>query len=121
MPLVKKTANFNIRRPSGPVREETWFSVAGPTLAASPVALSATGVFLVSGASTSVLMESINSLKTYEKADGYGRDGRITVVATAFLELETFPLDNESAFTMIKRVSPIMPNPLPLDSKGRPT
>ena len=76
---------------------------------------------MVTGASTSSLMESINSLKTYEKVDGYSRDAKITIVATAFLELETFPLDSQSAFTMIKRVSPIMPNPLPLDSKGRPT
>lgn len=83
--------------------------------------MSATGMFLVTGASTSSLMESINSLKTYNKADGYGRDASIVIVATAFLELETFPLDDESAFKMIKRVSPIMPNPLPLDAKGRPT
>lgn len=121
MPLVNKTANFNIRRPSGPSRQETWFSVAGPTFAASPIAMSATGTFLVTGASTSSFMESINSLKTYNKVDGYGRDASIVIVATAFLELETFPLDNQSAFVMIKRVSPIMPSPSPLDSKGRPT
>lgn len=84
------------------------------------MALAATGTFDISGASYSPLIESVNSLRTF-RTDGAGREASLEIFATAMLEVETYPLDSQSAFTMIKRVSLIMPNPLPLDSKGRPT
>lgn len=121
MPLVRNTANQNIRRRAGAVRREQWISIAGPSLSASPIALTGSGSVSISGDSTTDLVESINSLRTYSRIDGYGREAKLEIFATAFLEMETYPLDHQSEFTMIKRVSPIMPNPLPLDSKGRPT
>lgn len=119
MPLVRNTANFNIRKRPGPRRKYSFFSVAGPTLAASPVPLSGSADIEV--LSESEIRVSINALGTYDESNGYGREAKIHIESTGFLELETYPLDPESAFVMIKRVSPIMPNPLPLDSKGRPT
>lgn len=121
MPLVRGTSNQNVRKLRKGRRQDKWFYVAGPSTAASPLALAATGTFNITGASTTTLTESINALRTFGRAEGSGRDARITILATAMLEMETFPLDPQSAFVMIKRISPIMPNPLPLDSKGRPT
>lgn len=121
MPLVRATSNQNIRKTRKGRRQDKWLYVAGPSTAASPLALAATGTFLLTGASYTPLIESINALRTYSRNEGSGRDARITILATAILEMETFPLDPQSAFVMIKRISPIMPNPLPLDSKGRPT
>lgn len=121
MPLVRRTSNSNIRKTRKGRRPDKWLYVAGPSTAASPLALAATGTFLMTGASYGALVESDNALRAFTRAEGSGRDARITILATAMLEIETFPLDLESAFVMIKRISPIMPNPLPLDSKGRPT
>lgn len=121
MPLVRATSNQNIRKTRKGRRPSKWINIAGPSNAASPLALAATGTFSLTGASYSPLTESINALRAFNRNEGSGRDARITIVATAILEMETFPLDDQSAFVMIKRISPIMPNPLPLDSKGRPT
>lgn len=119
MPLVLKTANRNVGRRAGPVRREDFFTVAGPTTSACPVSISGSGSVGISGESD--LRESINALGTFGKSVGYGREAKIAIFATAFLEMQTYPLDDESAFVMIKRVSPIMPSPLPLDSRRRPT
>lgn len=121
MPLVHKTANYNIRKISKGSRKEAWISLAGPSTAASPLGLAATGTFNLAGASFSNIDESINSLRAYNRNEGSGRDARIAILMTAMLEMATYPLDPQSAFVMIKRISPTMPNPYPLDSKGRPT
>jgi hypothetical protein len=121
VPLVRATSNQNIRKVRKGRRSSKWINITGPSTAASPLALAATGTFNITGASTSNLVESINALRAFNRSEGSGRDARVTILATASLEMETFPLDPETAFVMIKRISPIMPNPLPLDSKGRPT
>ena len=121
MPLVRRTSNRNIFKLRKKRRTDKWISLAGPSTGASPLALAATGTFNIMGASNGALVESINALRTFNRNEGSGRDARITILATAILEMETFPLDPQSSFVMIKRISPIMPNPLPLDSKGRPT
>ena len=119
MPLVRNTANSNIRRRSRSSRRETFFSSAGPTIAVTPVAIEGSAVLEVSGGSD--ISQSINALKTYDKSNGYGREASIEIFATGYLELETYPLDSESAFVMIRRVSPIMPDSPTLDDRGRPT
>lgn len=119
MPLVRNTSNFNIRRRPRPQRREHFFSIAGPTTAASPIAISASAGLGIQGISD--VSESTNGMRTYRKIDGYGREAKLEIFATAFMEVETYPLDPQSAFVMIRRVSPVMPDPLPLNDKGMPT
>ena len=65
------------------------------------------------------LVSSPSSL--YTVADNTGRGARIDLSIDGYLEITAQLEDNQDRFVMIKRVSPIMPNPLPLNSRGEPT
>lgn len=121
MPLVRATSNSNIRKLRKGKRPDRWFYATAPSTAASPLAMAATGTFNIFGASTATLTQDEDALRTYGRSEGSGRDARIEILMTGMIEVETFPVDDESEFVMIKRISPLMPNPVPLDSKGRPT
>lgn len=116
------TLTSNTRKLRAPRRKAEWFSLSGTSVAASPIAMGANVSFAFNGASAVpfiALTQSDSALMMYDGDSG--REMKLKYEMTGYLELSITPEDSADRFTMIKRVSPVMPDPLPLDSQGKPT
>lgn len=118
MPYSSFTSN--IRKLRMPRRERTWLSLAPDGIEATPMSMSASIGISFTGASLQTFLTQDDVALGMYSGDT-GREMKLRYEFSAYLEMSIDPEDNADRFTMIKRVSPTMPNPLPLDSQGKPT
>jgi hypothetical protein len=118
--VPRSILSSNVRELTKEKRKYFKYSFAGEGVSQTLLAASANASVGINSYTTSFgLKVSVSSADT---TDGdTGREARLTIFATGTMSISVDPEDNADRFVMIKRVSPIMPNPAPLDSKGKPT
>lgn len=112
----------NIRKERTQRRKTTWLYLSGVTdpLVQTPLSMSASVGYSLNGGSV-VYTELTQDEQAMGMFDGdSGREMKVSFDVTGYIEMSTAVEEPASLFTMIKRVSPVMPDPT-IDSDGKPT
>jgi len=117
--MPSSTFNRNIRKERAIRRKASWLYLAGEGIASTPLSMGASAAFAFNGASAQTILTPSEAHISMPTGDT-GREAKITLEVTAYLDVTTTPDDPASEFEMVRRVSPVMPTPT-IDSDGKPS
>lgn len=118
MPNSRLTSNI---RKSFPRRtRSSYLSIVAQGVETTGISASGTTGFVMGLSSPQYGFVQTEAVGTTPTGDT-GREAKITLNATGNLTMTVDIEDNIDRFVLIKQVSPVMPDPAPIDSKGKPT